>query len=147
MNHGHGHTHGHGREEMTPRAMLAYLPVHASGSVPVSVPVIVNISGVANAARAKVKGSRTKKRVGTYGEEITDNDGNYDDTGDFDNEMHTEWNLRRCAVDALAVLAVCLTPLKDKLWSQETLQRESGIFAPGGMTEGKIDEAYDGSCS
>ncbi|EGO00771.1 hypothetical protein SERLA73DRAFT_105148 [Serpula lacrymans var. lacrymans S7.3] len=70
------------------------------------------------------------------------------DDDDFADEMSTEWNLRKCAAAALDVLAVrfgatlmnvLLGPLKDKLWSTEWLERESGILALGAMAEGCID--------
>ncbi|KAF8141179.1 armadillo-type protein [Boletus edulis] len=87
---------------------------------------------------------------GVYGQEtIDDDDDDYDlDDDDFADEMSTEWNLRKCAAAALDVLAVrfgadlmnvLLTPLKDKLWSPEWLQRESAILALGAMAEGCID--------
>ena len=61
--------------------------------------------------------------------------------------MFTEWNLCKCAAAALDVLAVrfggnllnvLLGPLKEQLWSNDWLQRESGILAlgPGYMAEG-----------
>ena len=59
--------------------------------------------------------------------------------------MTTEWNLRKCAAAALDVLAVrfgqellvhLLEPLKNKLWSEDWLQRESGILSLGAMAEG-----------
>jgi transportin-1 len=89
-----------------------------------------------------------KPRVGAYGEETIDSDDEeeYDDyDDDFAEEMSTEWNLRKCAAAALDVLAVrfsgdllnvLLGPLKEKLWSQDWLQRESGILALGAMAEG-----------
>jgi transportin-1 len=89
-----------------------------------------------------------KTRVGAYGEETIDSDeeDDYDlDDEDFADEMSTEWNLRKCAAAALDVLAVrfggdllnvLLGPLKEKLWSQDWLQRESGILALGAMAEG-----------
>ncbi|OCH90570.1 ARM repeat-containing protein [Obba rivulosa] len=96
------------------------------------------------------------KRVGAYGEELAE--GSEDDEGfeeeeeeeddDFTDEMSTEWNLRKCAAAALDVLAVrfgqellnvLLEPLKTKLWSDDWLQRESGILALGAMAEGCID--------
>ncbi|KAF5375543.1 hypothetical protein D9615_009146 [Tricholomella constricta] len=92
-----------------------------------------------------------KPRVGAYGEETydSDDDDDYDpDDDDFADEMSTEWNLRKCAAAALDVLAVrfsgdllnvLLGPLKDKLWSSDWLQRESGILALGAMAEGCID--------
>ncbi|EDR00554.1 uncharacterized protein LACBIDRAFT_240538 [Laccaria bicolor S238N-H82] len=70
------------------------------------------------------------------------------DDDDFADEMSTEWNLRKCAAAALDVLAVrfsadllnvLLGPLKDKLWSTDWLQRESGILALGAMAEGCIE--------
>ena len=91
-------------------------------------------------------GSSSKR--GAYGEELGDeDDDDYDDLDDddFAEEMSTEWNLRKCAAAALDVLAVrfgadllnvLLEPLKTKLWSDDWLQRESGILALGAMAEG-----------
>ncbi|KAI0669611.1 ARM repeat-containing protein [Trametes maxima] len=92
------------------------------------------------------------KRVGAYGEELDegedDDDYDLDDDEEFAEEMSTEWNLRKCAAAALDVLAVrfgadllnvLLEPLKTKLWSDDWLQRESGILALGAMAEGCID--------
>ncbi|KAJ6451941.1 armadillo-type protein [Mycena sanguinolenta] len=92
-----------------------------------------------------------KTRVGAYGEETIDSDeeDDYDlDDEDFADEMSTEWNLCKCAAAALDVFAVCfsgdllnvlLGPLKEKLWSQDWLQRESGILALRAMAEGCIE--------
>ena len=89
-----------------------------------------------------------KQKLSAYGEETFDSDeeDDYDlDDDDFADEMSTEWNLRKCAAAALDVLAVrfsadllnvLLGPLKDKLWSTDWLQRESGILALGAMAEG-----------
>lgn len=91
-----------------------------------------------------------RPRIGAYGEEISDDDDDDDDDydgDDFDDEMSTEWNLRKCAAAALDVLAVrfgadllnvLLAPLKDKLWSSDWMQRESGILALGAMAEGIV---------
>ena len=90
----------------------------------------------------------SKPRIGAYGDEVLDEeeDEDYDfDDDDFAEEMSTEWNLRKCAAAALDVLAVrfsgdllnvLLGPLKEKLWSNDWLQRESGILALGAMAEG-----------
>ncbi|KAJ3717950.1 armadillo-type protein [Lentinula raphanica] len=90
----------------------------------------------------------SKNRIGAYGEEIIDSDDDEDylDDDDYMDEMSTEqWGLRKCAASALDVLAVrfggdllnvLLAPLKDKLWSNDWLQRESGILALGAMAEG-----------
>ncbi|KLO11081.1 ARM repeat-containing protein [Schizopora paradoxa] len=92
-----------------------------------------------------------QSKVGAYGDEIRDEDDEDDDdydVDDFDDEMSTEWNLRKCAAAALDVLAVrfgadllnvLLAPLKEKLWSSDWLHRESGILALGAMAEGCID--------
>jgi transportin-1 len=97
-------------------------------------------------------GSSAAKRVGAYGEELIDDDDDDDDEGfdedddEFADEMSTEWNLRKCAAAALDVLAVrfgadllnqLLEPLKTKLWSEDWLQRESGVLALGAMAEGR----------
>ncbi|KAE9387027.1 ARM repeat-containing protein [Gymnopus androsaceus JB14] len=90
-----------------------------------------------------------KARIGAYGEETIDSDDEDDYLDDeFVDEMSTEWNLRKCAAAALDVLAVrfsgdllnvLLGPLKDKLWSGDWLQSESGILALGAMAEGCIE--------
>lgn len=97
------------------------------------------------------EGSQDAKRVGAYGEELADEEEEDDedyDGDEFDDEMSTEWNLRKCAAAALDVLAVrfgadllnvLLAPLKEKLWSADWLQRESGILALGAMAEGASD--------
>ena len=82
---------------------------------------------------------------------VDEEEEDYDDYDDdeFADEMTTEWNLRKCAAAALDVLAVrfsgdllrvLLGPLKDKLWSSDWLQRESGILALGAMAEGKLSK-------
>lgn len=71
-----------------------------------------------------------------------------DDLDDYEDDFGTEWNVRKCAAAAFDVLAtrfgadlmeVSLPVLKDKLWSQDWLQRECGILALGAMAEGCID--------
>ncbi|KAH9935232.1 ARM repeat-containing protein [Epithele typhae] len=105
------------------------------------------------AANGENGGGDGAKRVGAYGEEVAegDDDDDYDDYEDddeFADDMTTEWNLRKCAAAALDVLAVrfgpdlmnvLLEPLRAKLWSEDWLQRESGILALGAMAEGCID--------
>ena len=98
-------------------------------------------------------GSETRQpKLGAYGQELLDSDDedDYDlDDEEFADEMTTEWNLRKCAAAALDVLAVrfsgdllrvLLGPLKEKLWSNDWLQRESGILALGAMAEGACRE-------
>ncbi|KAI0317407.1 ARM repeat-containing protein [Amylostereum chailletii] len=91
------------------------------------------------------------KKVGAYGEEINDDEDEFDDElddEDYEEEMSTEWNLRKCAAAAIDVLAVhfgpdllnvMLEPLKTKLWNEEWLQRESAILALGAVAEGCIE--------
>jgi len=92
-----------------------------------------------------------QSKIGAYGDELRDDDEEDDDDADvdeFDDEMSTEWNLRKCAAAALDVLAVrfgadllnvLLAPLKEYLWCSDWLHRESGILALGAMAEGCID--------
>ncbi|KAF8331346.1 armadillo-type protein [Cantharellus anzutake] len=79
-------------------------------------------------------------------EDNLDDDDDYDDYDDDD--MSTDWNIRKCAAAALDVLAVrfgadllqvIFPHLKEKLWSEDWLQKESGILALGAMAEGCID--------
>ncbi|KAG1824353.1 armadillo-type protein [Suillus subaureus] len=101
--------------------------------------------------REQTEANGQERKRGAYGEETLDDEDedDYDlDDDDFADEMSTEWNLRKCAAAALDVLAVrfgpellnvLLGPLKNKLWSAEWLERESGILALGAMAEGCID--------
>ncbi|EJD41686.1 ARM repeat-containing protein [Auricularia subglabra TFB-10046 SS5] len=78
-----------------------------------------------------------------------DDDDDYDEDEDYDDDdLSTDWNLRKCAAAALDVLAlrfggdllaILLPVLKEKLWSQNWLQRESGILALGAIAEGCIE--------
>jgi len=73
-------------------------------------------------------------------------DGLEDDDYDYDDDdLSTDWNLRKCAAAAIDVLAVrfgaellhiILPHLKEKLWSQDWLLRESAILALGALAEG-----------
>ncbi|GAA5969003.1 hypothetical protein JCM21900_002095 [Sporobolomyces salmonicolor] len=76
-----------------------------------------------------------------------DEDEDEDDYDDEDDETYTEWNLRKCSAAALDVMAVAfeaemlevlLPYLKEKLFSQDWLDRESGILALGAIAEGCI---------
>ncbi len=79
-----------------------------------------------------------------YGQEDNfEDDDDYDDYDDDD--VSTDWNIRKCAAAALDVLAVrfgtdllqvIFPHLKEKLWSEDWLQKESGILALGAMAEG-----------
>ncbi|EGO26334.1 hypothetical protein SERLADRAFT_355237 [Serpula lacrymans var. lacrymans S7.9] len=107
--------------------------------------------GKSHGLEREAAGNGNESKRGAYGEETIDSDeeDEYElDDDDFADEMSTEWNLRKCAAAALDVLAVrfgatlmnvLLGPLKDKLWSTEWLERESGILALGAMAEGCID--------
>ncbi|KDN42248.1 hypothetical protein RSAG8_06915, partial [Rhizoctonia solani AG-8 WAC10335] len=79
---------------------------------------------------------------------ITDDDEEEYDDFDDDDDLSTEWNLRKCAAAAVDVIAVRFGPdllqilmphLRDRLWSQDWIQRESGILALGAMAEGCIE--------
>ncbi|KAM0793118.1 hypothetical protein ACM66B_000597 [Microbotryomycetes sp. NB124-2] len=87
------------------------------------------------------------KQSRTADDEDEDED-EYDDFDeDEDDEIYTEWNLRKCSAAALDVIAVAfenellevlLPYLKQKLFSQEWVERESGILALGAIAEGCI---------
>lgn len=74
-----------------------------------------------------------------------------DDDYDYDeDDLSTDWNLRKCAAAAMDVLAVrfggqlldiVLPHIREKLWHEDWLQRESAILAMGAMAEGKDSEA------
>lgn len=70
-----------------------------------------------------------------------------EDEEDSDDEDYSEWTLRKCAAAALDVMAnafetelmhILLPHLKTKLYSEDWLQRESGILTLGAMAEGCI---------
>lgn len=82
-----------------------------------------------------------KSRDAADDEESDEED--YDE--DEDDEAYTEWNLRKCSAAALDVMAVAfetemlevlLPYLKQKLFSTDWLDRESGILALGAIAEG-----------
>lgn len=107
--------------------------------------------------RDQTEANGQERKRGAYGEETLDEEeeDDYDlDDDDFADEMSTEWNLRKCAAAALDVLAVrfgsellnvLLGPLKNKLWSTEWLERESGILALGAMAEGPGGSCLSGN--
>ncbi|KAL8292224.1 hypothetical protein RQP46_001690 [Phenoliferia psychrophenolica] len=88
------------------------------------------------------------KKTRTEGDD--DDDEESDDDEDYDEEeddTYTEWNLRKCSAAALDVMAVALESemmdvllpyLKEKLFSPNWLDRESGILALGAIAEGCI---------
>ncbi|KAF9049669.1 armadillo-type protein [Rhodocollybia butyracea] len=91
-------------------------------------------------ARSEPSAEAPKPCIEAYGEETID----WDDDDEFRGD---ESNIRRCAAKALDALArhfdqglldVLLAPLKDKLGSNDWLQRESGILALGAISEGCI---------
>ncbi|KAJ9119709.1 hypothetical protein QFC22_003419 [Naganishia vaughanmartiniae] len=69
----------------------------------------------------------------------------YDEDDEDDEDMTGEWNLRKCSAAALDVMSVTfgdemleilLPYLKEKLFSDDWLQKESGILALGAIAEG-----------
>ncbi|KPV78588.1 uncharacterized protein RHOBADRAFT_10799 [Rhodotorula graminis WP1] len=99
--------------------------------------------GGANGAQP---GGHSRARADDEDDDEDDED-DYDDEDDDDEEAYTEWNLRKCAAAALDVMAVAfevemlevlLPYLKEKLFSPDWLDRESGILALGAIAEGCI---------
>ncbi|BGO92978.1 hypothetical protein NBRC10512_004199 [Rhodotorula toruloides] len=97
-----------------------------------------------DAERANGQGGHmSRERAEDDEDEEEDDDDEYDE----DEEAYTEWNLRKCSAAALDVMAVAfeaellevlLPYLKEKLFSQDWLDRESGILALGAIAEGCI---------
>lgn len=78
-----------------------------------------------------------------FDEDDEDDDDEYDD----DDDVLGSWNLRKCSAAALDVLAVrfqndilpvLLPLLKDRLFSNDWVQREAGILALGAVAEGAM---------
>lgn len=76
-----------------------------------------------------------------------DEESDYYDSDD-DEDPSSEWNLRKCSAAALDVMAlnygddllqILLPTLRDKLFSVDWLEKESGILALGAIAEGCID--------
>ncbi|GAA5942297.1 Kap104p [Sporobolomyces koalae] len=81
------------------------------------------------------------------GAESDDEDSDEDEYEEEDDETYTEWNLRKCSAAALDVMAVAfeaemlevlLPYLKEKLFSSDWMDVESGILALGAIAEGCI---------
>ncbi|KAK4705916.1 transportin-1, partial [Phenoliferia sp. Uapishka_3] len=79
--------------------------------------------------------------------EDEDEDSDDEDYDEDEDDTYTEWNLRKCSAAALDVMAVAydaemmdvlLPYLKEKLFSSNWLDRESGILALGAIAEGCI---------
>lgn len=97
-------------------------------------------------ARSFEHEGRQDQNYQSGGDNASGEDGLEDDDYDYDDDdLSTDWNLRKCAAAAIDVLAVrfgaellhiILPYLKDKLWSQDWLHRESAILALGAMAEG-----------
>lgn len=92
------------------------------------------------------KQSRAAIEAQDRDDDDTDDDDYYDDDDDDDDGVG-EWNLRKCSAAALDVMAVqfdqelleiLLPLLKERLFSDDWLQRESGILALGAIAEGCI---------
>lgn len=80
-------------------------------------------------------------------EEEDEEDDFYDDDDEDDDDGVGDWNLRKCSAAALDVMAVqynqelldiLLPLLKERLFSQDWKERESGILALGAIAEGCI---------
>ena len=81
-------------------------------------------------------------------EEEEDEDYDEEDDDEDEDDAYTEWNLRKCSAAALDVMAVAfeaellevlLPYLKVKFFSDNWLDRESGILALGAIAEGECE--------
>ncbi|BGP52980.1 hypothetical protein JCM8202_004064 [Rhodotorula sphaerocarpa] len=102
--------------------------------------------GETNGQQQQPGGGHMSRERADDEEEEEEDEEDYEDDDD-DDEAYTEWNLRKCAAAALDVMAVAfetemlevlLPYLKEKLFSQDWLGRESGILALGAIAEGCI---------
>lgn len=100
----------------------------------------------ANGGAGPSKQSRAGIEATNEDEDDEDEDDYYEDEDDED-EAIGDWNLRKCSAAALDVMAVqfsqelleiLLPLLKERLFSEDWLQRESGILALGAIAEGCI---------
>lgn len=99
---------------------------------------------------ASANGSLSTGDKTAEGQEDEDDDEYYDsdaDDDEDDDDFAGEWNIRKCSAAALDVMAVTfgddmlqilLPMLRDKLFSEDWLQRESGILALGAIAEGEF---------
>ena len=102
----------------------------------------------ANGAAGPSKQSRAGIDAGNAEEEEEEEEDDfYDEDDDEDDDGVGDWNLRKCSAAALDVMAVqfsqelldiLLPLLKERLFSPDWLQRESGILALGAIAEGCI---------
>lgn len=92
-------------------------------------------------------GPSKQSRAGIEAQDDEDEEEDYYDDDQDDDEGIGEWNLRKCSAAALDVMAVqfeqelleiLLPLLKERLFSEDWLQRESGILALGAIAEGCI---------
>ena len=98
----------------------------------------------------EAQGSGHKSRA-AIDADFDDDDDEWDDD-ELDDDLDDEagsWNLRKCCAAALDVLAMqfrheilpdLLPLLKDRLFSDDWIQREAGILALGAIAEGCIDD-------
>jgi transportin-1 len=102
----------------------------------------------ANGAGGPTKQSRAAREAELADDDDDDDDDYDDDDSDDDDDGVGDWNLRKCSAAALDVMAVnfsneileiLLPYLKERLFSPEWLQRESGILALGAIAEGCIE--------
>ncbi|KAJ1019579.1 hypothetical protein NDA18_006057 [Ustilago nuda] len=88
-----------------------------------------------------------KSRAAIEAQDDDEDDYDEDEDGEEDDDGISDWNLRKCSAAALDVMAVnfgdelleiLLPYLKERLFSQDWLQRECGILALGAIAEGCI---------
>jgi transportin-1 len=94
------------------------------------------------------QGNQTASKSRNVVEDDDDDDEDDYDDDDDDDDGASEWNRRKCAAAALDVLAVSfrqdllvhlLELLKERLFSDDWKERESGILALGAIAEGCLE--------
>ncbi|KAK0565515.1 hypothetical protein OC861_003738 [Tilletia horrida] len=101
------------------------------------------------ASSSHIHGKSTAAIEAAFRDEEHDSDFDSDDffDDDDDDDLAGDWNLRKCSAAALDVLAIefqdglleiLLPYLRERLFSSDWLQRESGILALGAVAQGCI---------
>ncbi|RKP25434.1 importin beta-2, partial [Syncephalis pseudoplumigaleata] len=107
--------------------------------------------GGANAGKTNGQAENEGDNSNNNNDEGDDDDDDYDDDDEDEDDMMGEWNLRKCAAAAIDVMSnvfendildVLLPPIKEKIYSQDWKERESGILALGAIAEGCIEGMY-----
>ncbi|MFH4974294.1 hypothetical protein AB6A40_001003 [Gnathostoma spinigerum] len=98
--------------------------------------------------RPRFHRAKTQTQRRSIDEDASNLGDNYDDDDDLDDDASTEWNLRKCSAASLdvlsgvfneALLPTLLPILRETLFHENWVIKESGILALGAVAEGCMD--------